>query len=83
MRGIKMLLLFLVVVIAAVFGAHNSDYVKLDLFPFPLIINIKLFIVPLLSCIAGIILGGFYASARAIYWKKRYNNLKKRTERDS
>jgi uncharacterized integral membrane protein len=78
MRAIKMLFLFLVVVIAAVFGAHNSDYVKVDLFPFPLILHVKLFIVPLLSCIFGIILGGFYAAAKATYWKTKYNRLVKK-----
>ena len=83
MRGIKLLLIFIIVVISAVFGAHNSDYVKLDFFPFPLIINIKLFIIPLISCIFGLLLGGVYASARALYWKSRYKRLVKKNDSPS
>ena len=80
MRAIKILVIFFVIVIAGIFGAHNSDYVKVDMFPFPLVMQIKFFIVPLLSCIAGIILGGVYASAKASYWKAKYKRLLKKND---
>ena len=83
MRGIKLLLVFFIVVIAGVFGAHNSDYVRVDLFPFPVVMNIKFFIVPLLSCIFGIILGGAYAVAKAAYWKSKYKRLVKKNDSQS
>jgi uncharacterized integral membrane protein len=75
MRAIKLILIFLLVVIAAVFGAHNGEYVKIDLFPFPVIFYVKSFILPLGACIFGIIVGGAYASARALYWRTKYNRL--------
>lgn len=83
MRGIKLIVLFLVVVIAGVFGAHNDEYVKIDLFPFPAEFYVKSFVVPLVSCIFGIILGGVYASARAAYWKSKYNRLVKKNDTQS
>lgn len=80
MRSIKLILIFLLVIIAAVFGAHNDEYVKVDLFPFPAVFYVKFFIVPLAAAIFGIILGGFYASAKAVYWRSKYKRLVKKND---
>jgi len=80
MRAIKVLFWFLLIILAAVFGANNDHYVKVDLFPFPFIFYAKAFLIPLAACIFGIILGGIYASTKAIYWKAKYKRLVKKNE---
>lgn len=82
MRAIKILFWFVLIIIAAVFGANNDHYVKVDLFPLPVLFYTKAFVIPLASCIFGIILGGIYASAKAIYWKAKYKRQLKKNEQN-
>lgn len=70
MSIIKFLLLLFLAIIIAVFGAHNSELVPINFYPFNFEVSVAAFVLFFFFTLLGILLSGIVIGVRILHWRK-------------